>query len=166
MNDVVQIIERMKQTAGVETDKALGFAMGRSASAVSVVKNKDNIPDNWFDTMQEKFGADPDFLRTGIHSVQPDPSGDEEPEATPEYVEEVAALDEDESGDGFAEEDTLKGRAMDTLECIDAELEEELPSVSADTAFSPICMNDIPTEERMNELFDRMPGIAISRIGV
>jgi len=127
MTETDRIIERMMQVTGVETKRELGEIVGGNVYQATQHKR---IPDRWFEHLEDKYGADVEFLKTGVHSTAKAEAG----EATAPRNEEPKGFDETPKAD-------------------EPKADEE-PAQVEETG---IRMDAIPTEMLIDELMDRIP---------
>ncbi len=69
-DDYEAIIERFYAILGVETQHELAQSLGIKQSSVSNSGRRRSIPCRWFLAMFDKFGVNPDWLRSGVGPVR------------------------------------------------------------------------------------------------
>jgi|GEM_PF-1403745 len=127
MTETDLTIERMMQVTGAGSKRELGDIVGGNVHQATNLKR---IPDSWYEHLENKFGADVRFLKTGVHS----PAGAKAGEATAPRNEEPKGFDETPKAD-------------------EPKADEE-PAQVEETG---IRMDAIPTEMLIDELMDRIP---------
>jgi hypothetical protein len=142
MNQAEQIINRMMQATGSTSKNKLASIVGGNLYQAAEL---DRIPPRWFEILQDKHGINPEWLKTGTGEPKMAATHEAEPEAeiTTRSMPEPPAA----SCAATCEEDRAKGLAMDS--------EPLMPDVGV------TYMPDIPTEELIEELMGRIPGITI-----
>lgn len=164
MTETDRIIDRMMEMTKTTNYRELGEVVG--GNVYQAVK-LERIPDRWFEHLKDKYGADKQYLKTGVRSAAPEATAEVEIEVEKaevpvqvEHSESTSANDPDLS---LAADISQIERKAGSAQAMDLPAEHATISPREQVSMlSSVNLEDVPLEVLIDELMDRLPRATIT----